>query len=94
MDIQSVQFPVLSTAAVDALKKNSNARQFEKELQGVGSFQKASQAEPEKMLNDDEQQYFEQLFPNAVQEIRAYNTYRKDGIRVAYNAGTVIDRKG
>jgi len=54
----------------------------------------ADSVRAESALDPNEEQYFEQLYPDSAQEIRAHNTYRRDGVTVAFNAGTVIDRKG
>lgn len=45
-------------------------------------------------LTDSEKEYFEQLFPNSVEEISSYNPYEKDGLKTAVQRGTLIDRKG
>jgi hypothetical protein len=49
-------------------------------------------AEP--VLSQNEQNFFEQLYPNSAQEIRSYQTYRRDGERVTAAMGSVVDRKG
>ncbi|MBP8975399.1 MAG: hypothetical protein KBG83_01655 [Bacteroidetes bacterium] len=46
------------------------------------------------LITPEEQQFFEQLYPDATDEVRAYRTYRRDGSQAALTTGTHIDRKG
>lgn len=47
------------------------------------------------VITKSEKKYFEQLFPNAVEQIRSHKTYTGQG-KVQQNAkvGLVIDKKG
>ncbi|HOV98544.1 MAG TPA: hypothetical protein PK595_03100 [Bacteroidota bacterium] len=46
------------------------------------------------VITQEEQKFFEQLYPDATNEVRAYQTYRRDGSHAALTTGTHIDRKG
>ena len=48
----------------------------------------------ESVLTTKEQNFFEQLYPDSTQELRSYQTYRRDGERMMVSMGSLIDRKG
>ncbi|MCX7984329.1 MAG: hypothetical protein N3A63_05455 [Bacteroidetes bacterium] len=48
----------------------------------------------ESVLNAEEHKFFEQLFPEAVHDLRSYHAYKRDGTRSTFTTGTLIDRKG
>lgn len=48
----------------------------------------------ETVLTADERKLFEQLYPESIQDIRTYHTYRRDGTRSTFTTGTLIDRRG
>jgi hypothetical protein len=56
--------------------------------------QKEQSGNQEAVLSKTEQNFFEQLYPDSTQEIRSYQTYRRDGERMMVNMGSVVDRKG
>jgi hypothetical protein len=45
-------------------------------------------------LTDSERQYFEQVFPDATEDVRSYNPYQRDGVNVPVRLGSLLDRKG
>ena len=55
---------------------------------------KAQQDDQEPVLTNNEQNFFEQLYPDSTQEIRSYQTYRRDGERMMASMGSLVDRKG
>lgn len=48
----------------------------------------------ETVLNAEERKFFGQLYPESIQEVRSYHTYRRDGTRSTFTTGTLIDRRG
>ncbi|MDH3251193.1 MAG: hypothetical protein OEM41_00300 [Ignavibacteria bacterium] len=50
--------------------------------------------EANEVFSTDETKYFEGLFPDSIQEIRSYATYRKEGDTPPAVLGSLIDRKG
>ena len=45
-------------------------------------------------LTNSERAYFEQLFPEASDEVRSYSPYQRDRGTVPARLGTLLDRKG
>ncbi len=56
--------------------------------------QNKRQDDQDAVLSKNEQNFFEQLYPDSTQEIRSYQTYRRDGERMMATMGSVVDRKG
>jgi hypothetical protein len=46
------------------------------------------------MLSQNEKEFFENLFPQSVAEIRQHFLYQQDGSQKNLNIGTIVDRKG
>ena len=67
--------------------------QEEMQKQPLPSATTENKAQPAALTNS-EKEYFEQLFPNAVDEIRTYNPYQRDGAATSVRLGTLFDKKG
>ena len=46
------------------------------------------------VISDDEKQYFENLFPASVGEIRSFSPYGRNGMKQPATLGSLIDMKG
>ena len=46
------------------------------------------------VLTPKEKEFFNKMFPSSENEIRSYNSYKRDGSRSIVRLGTVLDRKG
>jgi hypothetical protein len=67
---------------------------FEPATTGKIESLSAQQDNQDSVLSKTEQNFFEQLYPDSTQEIRSYQTYRRDGERMMATMGSVVDRKG
>lgn len=47
-----------------------------------------------KELNNEEKEFFKELFPAAANEIRSYQSYDKEGTKMAARLGAFVDKKG
>jgi hypothetical protein len=96
MDIQNIQHPFIPAGnSRESSNRTITSWQPIEELQKAVSPDKNTNiGRGESRLSQPEEQFFEQLYPNAIPEIRAYNTYKRDGAQIALNTGTLIDRKG
>lgn len=45
-------------------------------------------------LTTSEKDYFEQLYPSSIDEVRTYNPYQRGGAQTTVRLGTHFDRKG
>ncbi|MBI3578972.1 MAG: hypothetical protein HY089_06120, partial [Ignavibacteriales bacterium] len=45
-------------------------------------------------LNKEETEFFQQLFPSAADEIQSYQSYDKEGVKMAARLGAFVDKKG
>ncbi|MDL1891620.1 hypothetical protein FBQ87_01830 [Sphingobacteriales bacterium CHB3] len=45
-------------------------------------------------LTQPEQAFFARLFPDAADEVRSYNPYRRDQTSLTVQLGTIVDRRG
>jgi hypothetical protein len=88
----------LQTTTYTSQTKNTAAlkqfQPFEPASTGSIETQKEQQGDQDSVLSKTEQNFFEQLYPDSTQEIRSYQTYRRDGERMMVNMGSVVDRKG
>jgi hypothetical protein len=74
--------------------KRAAETSFQDELKKQPLSSTPAENEGEPALTTSEKQYFEQLFPNAVDEVRMYNPYQREGATTSVRLGTLIDRKG
>jgi len=96
MDVQGLQ------SSIGYAIKNRNQAQQPNLIQkseplkskNVDQEKDEREKEAEMVLSKSEQTFFEQLYPESQNEIRAHHTYRRDGARISINTGTVVDRKG
>ena len=74
-----------------ALKVAGQAQQND----GVLETRQAASAEATAVpISDAEKKFFQQLFPNAAEEIRTYTPYQKNGLQQPMQVGTHIDVRG
>jgi hypothetical protein len=76
--------------------RKGSAKQFQSEMDAalpVQAKQEQAKVQPAALTNS-EKNYFEQLFPNSREEVRAYNPYQKENGKVEIRLGTLLDRKG
>ncbi|HVN47596.1 MAG TPA: hypothetical protein VMU30_02125 [Bacteroidota bacterium] len=67
---------------------------FESASTGKIDLTNAQHDDQDSVLSKNEQNFFEQLYPDSTQEIRSYQTYRRDGERMMATMGSMVDRKG
>ena len=53
-----------------------------------------SRADEGAALTEDEQRFFEDLYPGAVSELRASATYTRGGLQPGHGTGSHFDRRG
>jgi hypothetical protein len=88
----------LQTTTYTSQTKNTAAlkqfQSFEPASAGSIATQNEQRGDQDSVISKTEQNFFEQLYPDSTQEIRSYQTYRRDGERMMVNMGSVVDRKG
>jgi hypothetical protein len=95
MNVSEIRPTPAHTAAVSGKPSPTG---FEDQLRKVtpralGQQQATEAQEQPAPLTRSERDYFEQLFPDAADEVRTYNPFRRDNTAPA-RVGTLIDRKG
>jgi hypothetical protein len=95
MNVNPIQNAGGQVPAARQPRKRSTETSFQEEVkkQSLSSTPAAKKERPAALTNS-EKQYFEQLFPNAADEIRTYNPYERDGATTSVRLGTLFDKKG
>lgn len=91
MNINTVRPQTMNTVVQQHSGTTPQLREVSQKPESTQQVQSRSE---DSLLNNDERKFFEELFPHAQNEVRAYHAYRRDGTRVAFTTGTLIDRKG
>ncbi|MCX6138821.1 MAG: hypothetical protein NTV54_15180 [Ignavibacteriales bacterium] len=95
MEINPIQLPHASTYGAQAASSSVRPRQWEQfDAPRVATPAAREDAPEADVLTSGERSYFEQLFPTAVDAVRSYHAYKRDGAPQSVALGTVIDRKG
>ena len=102
MNVNEIRQSPVPLTILKQTQKRTTGTSFDRQLQNTSTTDVKSNevATPQQakehpaMLTNSEKEYFEQLFPNAAEEVRTYNPYRRDGATIAVKVGTHIDRKG
>ena len=102
MTINEIRNPIAQFPVLKKTQSSCDETKFEEQLKNtsstaskssdVSSAQKAK--ERPAALTNSEKEYFQQLYPNASDEIQTYNPYHRDGARTAAQLGSMLDRKG
>ena len=91
-EISSASIQAIPPKAASTIQPELWQKEFEKA--GASASTQARQASPSATLTRAEQSYFEELFPSAAPELKAYSLYKQDGSRTDSSLGSVVDRKG
>jgi hypothetical protein len=91
MDVRSIQSSPVFTGTV----RNHGGRAATEAPTGMSSQDEHSRAGNAPVLSTDEMSYFEGLFPESRNDIRAYQAYSGTGEQQkSAPTGTLVDRKG
>ncbi len=95
MNVERIQTSAINITQQQRL---SSSHQFDElvknKVSEVKDIQATKNQNDDVLLTNDERKFFEKLYPQAANDVRAYHAYRRDGSRVAVTTGTLIDRKG
>lgn len=95
MNVQNIQSSGMSHVVQQHADQKVQREEYSRIASGATrGVQQLTTHSEEPLMNNEERKYFEELFPNATNEVRAYHAYRRDGTRVTFTTGTLIDRKG
>lgn len=84
---------IRTTTYIPQPKEAAAIKQYQP-IESERTEQSGSKDEQDAVLSKNEQNFFEQLYPDSAQEIRSYQTYRRDGERIMATMGSIVDRKG
>jgi hypothetical protein len=91
MDVRSVQ----SSAVFTSTARNHSGHGTAEQVTALSAQGAPSSADSTPVLSADEQSFFEGLFPESRNDIRAYRAYSGSGGEVkSAVTGTLVDRKG
>ena len=97
MEINRIQISPTATYGPNATSialRPSQWQHFDPTPTAASAAQKADSSPDSEILTSGEKSYFEQLFPTAVDTVRSYHAYRRDGSGQSAALGSVVDRKG
>lgn len=95
MNISNIRF----SASQDVYQKRQGASPLSSEAQKQVAEPQAQPVEQQgtlapNVLNNEEKEFFKELFPSAADEIRSYQNYDKEGAKMAVRLGAFVDKKG
>lgn len=88
MNVSNIRF----SASQDVYEKRQSASPLSSEPQAQPVEQQGALAL--NTLNNEEKEFFKELFPSAANEIRSYQSYDKEGVKMAAQLGAFVDKKG
>ena len=90
MDVSNIR----SSSSQDVYQKRQNVSPSSSETRHPTVEQQAQGAVGSSKLNNEETEFFHRLFPSAANEIRSYQSYDKEGVKMVARIGAFVDKKG